>query len=95
MQERLLALHLIWSKMSEAEKLEGARERLSCRYDREKLYGQVWSEPVQRVAASYGISDVRLGKVCRILRVPVPPRGYWARLRSGQEMRRPQLPKLQ
>ncbi len=95
MQERLLALHLIWPKMSEAEKLEGARERLGCRYDREKLYGQVWAEPMQRVAASYGISDVRLGKVCRILHVPVPPRGYWARLRSGQEMRRPQLPKLQ
>ena len=41
MQERLLALHLIWPKRSEAEKLRGARERLACRYDREKLYGQV------------------------------------------------------
>ncbi len=47
------------------------------------LYEQVWSQAVQEVAKSYGISGVRLGKICRILQVPVPPRGYWARIRSG------------
>lgn len=42
------------------------------RYDRSVLYEQVWSQPVQAVAKSYGISGVRLGKVCRTLQVPVP-----------------------
>lgn len=26
----------------------------------------------------YGVASVWLGKVCRLLNVPVPPRGYWA-----------------
>jgi hypothetical protein len=58
------------------------------------LYEQVWARPVRDVARSYGISDVRLGKVCRKLRVPVPPRGYWARVRSGYRVRKPPLPKM-
>jgi hypothetical protein len=64
------------------------------RYDRAVLYEQVWSGPVQEVAQAHGVSGVRLGKVCRLLRVPVPPRGYCARVRGGQTGRRPPLPKL-
>jgi len=62
--------------------------------DRRLLYDQVWSQPVQEVAKSYGISGVRLGKVCRTLKIPVPPRGYWARVRGSQTVRKPRLPKL-
>ncbi len=93
-RERMLALQVIKPQVSEAEKRRAAQQSLSWRYDREKLYQEVWSEPVLRVAASYGVSGVRIGKVCRILNIPAPPRGYWARLRSGQKMRRPPLPKL-
>jgi hypothetical protein len=93
-KERMLALQVIKPQVSEAEKRRAAQESLSCRYDREKLYQQVWSEPVQHVAVSYGVSGVRIGKVCRILNIPTPARGYWARLRSGQKMRRPPLSKL-
>ena len=64
------------------------------RYDRAVLYEQVWAQPVQVVAKSYGISGVGLGKVCRKLHVPVPPRGYWARIRSGDRVGKPRLPKL-
>jgi hypothetical protein len=35
------------------------------------------------LAKRYNISDVALGKVCRKLLVPVPPRGYWARVEHG------------
>jgi ankyrin repeat protein len=38
------------------------------RYDRERLYVEVWSEPTQEVARRYGISDVALSKVCKQLR---------------------------
>ena len=41
-----------------------------------------------------GMSDRGLGKACRRLLVPVPPRGYWARLEAGQKPGRPRLPKL-
>jgi ankyrin repeat protein len=65
--------------------------RLLVRYNRSTLYEQIWSQPVQVVAKSYGISDVRLGKVCRALQVPVPPRGYWARVRNGYTVEKPPL----
>jgi hypothetical protein len=64
-------------------------------YDRERLYEEVWSEPTQRVARSYGISDVALSKVCEQLQVPKPPRGYWAKRDAGHEVpKRPKLPRL-
>jgi ankyrin repeat protein len=37
------------------------------RYDRQRLYDEVWTEPTQKVALRYGISDVALSKVCRLL----------------------------
>jgi hypothetical protein len=94
MKERMLALHLIRPIIPASQRRREEQNRLSYRYDREKLYEQVWAEPVQHVAKLYGISDVRLGKVCRILDIPVPPRGYWAKLRSGFKSRQPGLPKL-
>ena len=52
----------------------------------------VWEGPASEVAKELGISDVALGKQCRRLQVPKPPRGYWARVASGQTPRRPPLP---
>jgi hypothetical protein len=57
-------------------------------YEREKLYQEVWAEPVKMVARRYGVSDVALAKTCRKLAIPLPGRGYWARLRAGQTMKR-------
>jgi hypothetical protein len=61
---------------------------------RETLYKEVWEEPISKFAVRYNISDVALAKVCRKLKVPVPPRGYWARIQHGQRLTRPTLPKL-
>lgn len=36
-------------------------------WNREELYTEIWEQPLVRVAAKYGISDVMLGKVCRKL----------------------------
>jgi len=62
-------------------------------YDREKLYEEVWKEPALVVARRYGISSVALAKACRKLSVPLPPRGYWARVRARRNAPpRPPLP---
>jgi hypothetical protein len=61
---------------------------------RETLYQQVWEEPISRLARRYNVSDVALAKACRKLMVPVPPRGYWARVQNGQRLTAPKLPKL-
>ena len=62
------------------------------RYEREKLYDEVWAEPVSIVAKRYGVSDVALHKICKRLNIPVPPRGYWAKIRSGEKIKKTPLP---
>ncbi len=101
MRARLTSLGLYKKPFTEREKRKAKREQRSSeirsllqRYDRKVLYEQVWSEPALTVAKSYGVSSVWLGKVCRQLNVPVPPRGYWARVRSGGKVKKPPLPKL-
>src|SRR4051812_40394048 len=64
------------------------------RVTREELYEKVWSEPMQRLAKQYGLSDVGLAKACRRMRVPLPGRGYWAKKQFGKPVRRTPLPKL-
>jgi hypothetical protein len=59
---------------------------------REDLYELVWSKPMRELAKDFGISDVALAKRCRGLGIPVPGRGYWARLDAGQAPHRPKLP---
>ena len=40
------------------------------RYDRQRLYEEVWSEPTQQVAKRYGVSDVAIAKACALLDIP-------------------------
>jgi hypothetical protein len=70
----------------------GGRE---IRLDRAALFDRVWSEPVEKLAREWGLSGRGLAKACNRLKVPVPPRGFWARLQHGQRMRRPLLPNLE
>lgn len=62
--------------------------------DRETLYNEVWTEPVTIVALRYGLSDVGLAKMCRKLSIPIPSRGYWAKVKAGRIMKRVPLPKI-
>ncbi len=61
---------------------------------REPLYNEVWSEPVITVAKRYRMSDNGLRKHCKKLGIPLPPAGYWARVKAGQKVSRPALPKV-
>jgi IS5 family transposase len=61
---------------------------------RTHLYQEVWSEPVRTVAGRYHVSDVALAKACKKWRIPLPPRGYWAKIRAGHHLARPPLPRL-
>jgi hypothetical protein len=59
---------------------------------RSALYELVWADPVRTVAASFGVSDVWLKKLCAGASVPVPERGYWAKLQAGKVVVRIRLP---
>ncbi len=62
-------------------------------YQRDKLYEEVWAEPMIKVAGRYGVSDVALKKTCKKLDVPVPGRGYWAKIKAGQKIKKTPLGK--
>jgi hypothetical protein len=62
------------------------------KFSRAELYDLVWAEPIIKLAAKYGISDVGLAKACKRAGVPVPPRGHWARIRHGKKSAQPPLP---
>ena len=40
-------------------------EDMSVTLTRQQLYDRVWTEPVEKLAKEYGLSDVGLGKACR------------------------------
>ena len=59
---------------------------------REALYRQVWSTPIRRLATQYGITGTGLAKICARLKVPRPPRGYWAKKAVGKKVVQYRLP---
>ncbi len=59
---------------------------------REALYALVWSEPMLKVSARYGVSSSYMARVCTLLNVPRPERGYWAKLAVGRAPTVPPLP---
>jgi hypothetical protein len=61
-------------------------------FTRQQLYELVWSGPITTLAKSLSLSDVGLAKACRRGDIPLPPRGYWARLNAGKLVIRPPLP---
>lgn len=61
-------------------------------FTRQQLYELVWSGPITTLAKSLTISDVGLAKACRRGDIPLPPRGYWAKLNAGKRVIRPPLP---
>jgi hypothetical protein len=61
---------------------------------RDRLFEEVWAEPMLKVAARYEVSSSFLARICERMNVPRPTRGYWARLAAGQKVKRPSLPPL-
>jgi hypothetical protein len=59
---------------------------------RERLYEQVWAEPMTAVAKQYEVSSNYLARICQRVGVPVPSRGYWEKARVGRGPSRPSLP---
>ena len=62
---------------------------------RDELYKQVWETPMMKLAKEYGLSDRGLAKICKRLNIPVPPRGYWAKVQNGIKVPKKKLPKRQ
>lgn len=59
---------------------------------RRQLYDLVWSKPILSLAKEYGFSDVGFSKICRRHNIPLPPRGYWAKISAGLQVAKSALP---
>jgi hypothetical protein len=60
---------------------------------RSDLYELVWTQPRSVLAKQFNVSDVALAKRCLQANIPMPPRGYWAKLAAGKSKpKRPALP---
>jgi hypothetical protein len=67
-------------------------QRQVVRLSRQDLYEKMWSRPAISLAEEFGISGRGLGKICSRFTIPVPPRGYWAKLAAGKHVARIPLP---
>ncbi len=63
------------------------RKTKEYKISREALYELIWSRPMWKVAPEFGISGAGLAKLCRRHGIPVPERGYWARLAHGKRVK--------
>lgn len=59
---------------------------------RDRLYTEIWREPMTKVSARHGVSSNYLARICKRLNIPRPPRGYWAKLAVGKAPPKPSLP---
>ena len=62
------------------------------RIPRHQLYELVWGEPITAGARRFDVSDVSLAKVCKRYAIPIPARGYWAKVKAGKTAERRPLP---
>lgn len=59
---------------------------------RQDLYDLVWSKPITHIAKELGMSDQGVRKHCLKADIPLPPRGYWAKIAHGKKVPKPKLP---
>lgn len=69
-----------------------ANSNKDTRVSREQLFEEVWAEPMTTVALKYEVSSSFMARICSRLKVPRPPRGYWAMYAKGKRSKRPLLP---
>ena len=86
-----------WSRNEESRRLVARPQLpslpdLMSRYDREKLYEDVWRLPVRHLAKEYGVSDTTIWNRCKMLHIPTPGLHYWQRKAMGLKV--PERPPL-
>jgi len=63
--------------------LYGGRRFLAA-IDRAELYRKIWTMPTRGVAVEYRLSYQQLDRICRLLHIPKPPRGFWSKKAFGK-----------
>lgn len=53
---------------------------------RKQLYDEVWTVSAQGVAKKYNLHYQQLLNSCKDANIPIPPSGYWTRLKCGKDV---------
>ncbi len=61
---------------------------------RDILYAEVWENPPSVVAKKYGTTNWSIRNMCKKMDVPLPDRGYWAKVKAGKPIEKAPLPKI-
>lgn len=61
-------------------------------YSRLEVYEMVWAKPIIELAPIFNLSNNGFSQLCAKADIPLPPRGYWNKLRVGKEVNKPSLP---
>ncbi|MFV0294930.1 MAG: hypothetical protein ACK5JT_02285 [Hyphomicrobiaceae bacterium] len=64
----------------------------STKLSRVELYDLVWSQPLKDLPEIVGASATSVKNTCRKFDIPVPDRGYWAKIKAGKSTKRVPLP---
>lgn len=59
---------------------------------RKQLYNEIWEISVAGVAKKYNANYNGLLKLCKEADIPIPPSGYWAKLKFGKPVEQFLLP---
>jgi len=91
-QQKWATVMTYLSDQSPASPISNHTTRHAHYLSRDTLYELVWNAPLTELAAKLGISDVGLAKACRRAHIPLPGRGYWAKMEAGQATVQAALP---
>jgi len=61
-------------------------------FTRQILYDLVWSETLTSIAKNHRTTIDRIKKTCTENSIPLPPPGYWQRIKLGIDVEIPELP---
>lgn len=57
-----------------------------------EFYDLIWSTPISHLAKTYGLGDHNLRKLCNDFSIPIPPNGYWQKLKYNKPVSKIGLP---
>lgn len=67
-------------------------EEKTAKLTREQLYNEIWEISVSGVAQKYNVPYTEMLKLCKESDIPIPPSGYWTKLRFGKSVTNIPLP---
>ena len=54
---------------------------------RKQLYDLVWSTPISQLKQQYAISNEGFKKICKKFEIPMPPNGFWLKLKYNKKVK--------